>query len=69
MGIHNGHDAGATLVRDWRVLTALQEERPRNIKHYSGIPECAIREAFGIAKVDPSEVGLIAVAGLVRTHS
>ncbi len=69
LGVHDGHDAGAALVRDGKVLAALQEERPRNIKHYSGTPECAIKEVFRIAKVDPSEVDLIAVAGLVRTHA
>jgi len=69
LGVHDGHDAGAALVRDGKVLAALQEERPRNIKHYSGTPECAIKEVFKIAKVDPSEVDLIAVAGLVRTHA
>jgi len=47
-----------------RVLAALQEERPRNIKHCSGTPEYAIKEAFRIAEVD-----LIAMAGLVRTHA
>ncbi len=69
LGLHDGHDAGAALVRDGKVLAALQEERPRNIKHYSGAPELSIREVFRIAKVHPSEVDLIAMAGLVRTHA
>jgi len=69
LGVHDGHDAGAALVRDGKVLAALQEERPRNIKHYSGTPTNAIKEVFRIAKVNPSEVDLIAVAGLVRTHA
>ncbi|MDI6847453.1 MAG: carbamoyltransferase N-terminal domain-containing protein [Candidatus Bathyarchaeia archaeon] len=69
LGVHDGHDSGAALVRDGRVLAALQEERLRNIKHYSGTPEYAIKEVFSIAKVDPGEVDLIAVAGLVRTHA
>jgi len=69
LGIHDGHDAGAALIRDGRVLAALQEERPRNIKHYSGAPKFAIKEVLGIANVHPSEVDVIAVAGLVRTHA
>ena len=36
LGVHDGHDAGAALIRDGKVLAALQEERLRNIKHYSG---------------------------------
>lgn len=69
LGIHDGHDAGAALVRDGRVLAALQEERPRNIKHYSGTPEFAIKDVFNIAELDPSEVDVIAIAGLVRVHA
>lgn len=69
LGLHDGHDAGAALIRDGKVLAALQEERPRNIKHYSGTPELSIREVFRIAKVHPSEVDVIAMAGLVRTHA
>jgi carbamoyltransferase len=65
LGINDGHDAGAALVRNGKVLSALQEERPRNIKHYTGTPECAIREVFKIASVHPSEVDLIAMSGLV----
>jgi len=49
LGVHDGHDAGAALIRDGKVLAALQEERPRNIKHYSGTPEYAIKEVFRIA--------------------
>ncbi|MBI4337211.1 MAG: hypothetical protein HY683_05205 [Chloroflexi bacterium] len=69
LGIHDGHDAGAALIRDGRVLAAVQEERLRNIKHYSGVPTLAIREVFRIAGVDPGDVGLIAMAGLVRVHA
>ena len=68
LGIHDGHDAGASLIRDGRVLAVLQEERPRNIKHYSGTPECAIKEVFRISNVHPREVDVIAVAGLVSAR-
>ncbi|MFX0195386.1 MAG: carbamoyltransferase [Candidatus Hodarchaeota archaeon] len=69
LGLHDGHDAGAALVQDGKILAALQEERPRNIKHYSGTPEISMRQVFEIANVHPSEVDIIAVAGLVRTHA
>lgn len=63
LGVHDEH-AGAALVRNGKILAALQEERPRNIKHYSGTPEYVIKEVFRIADVDPSEVDVTAVAGL-----
>ena len=64
LGIHDGHDAGAVLIRDWKVLVALWEEGPRNIKYYNGTPECLIGEVFRIAKVD-----LIVVGWFAMTHS
>lgn len=71
LGIHDGHDSGAALIHDGRVLAALQEERLRNIKHYSGTPEYSIRELFRIAGMDPSDVDVIAISSfvMVRTPS
>ena len=65
----DGHDAGAALIRDGKVLAALQEERPLNIKHYDGTPEFSMKEIFKIANVHPSEVDLIAITNLVRVHA
>jgi len=64
-----GHDASAALIRDGQVLAALQEERPKNIKHYDGIPEFSMKEVFRIANIHPSEVDLIAIGNLVRVHA
>jgi len=65
----DGHDSSAALIRNGKVLAALQEERPKNIKHYDGIPEFSMREVFKIANIHPSEVDLIAITNLVRVHS
>ncbi len=65
----DGHDAGAALLRDGKVLAALQEERPQNVKHYDGTPQFSMKEVFKIAKVHPSEVDIIAITNLVRVHS
>jgi len=58
------HDAGAALIKNGRVIAAVQEERLRNIKHYAGVPEQAIKEVFNLSKIHPSEVSAIAVATL-----
>ena len=50
LGIHDGHDAGAALIRDGKVLAALQEERTKNIKHYSGALEDSIKELVKLLK-------------------
>lgn len=66
LGINDGHDAGVALIRNGRVLAAVQEERLVNIKHYSGVPEKSIKHVFKIAHIHPSEVDVIAIVGLVR---
>jgi len=64
LGINDMHDAGAALVRNGRVIAAIQEERLRNIKHYGGNPTLSIKEVFKVSKIHPSEVDAIAVATL-----
>lgn len=61
LGINDGHDAGAALVRNGSVLAAIQEERLINIKHFAGIPEQSIALVFNIANIHPSQVSLIAL--------
>src|SRR5919108_1112723 len=65
LGINDGHDAGAALVKNGEVLAAVQEERLNNIKHFAGIPERSILEVFNIANIDPTAVNLIALVGYV----
>ncbi len=65
----DGHDASAALIRDGKVLAALQEEKLTNIKHYDGVPERSMRAVFKIAGIEPSEVDVIAIANLVRVHA
>ena len=63
LGIYDGHDSGAALVRDGAVVAAVSEERPRTIKHYFGIPSEAIKHVLGIAEVQPEEIDAIGLAG------
>jgi carbamoyltransferase len=63
LGIYDGHDSGAAIVRDGVVLAAASEERLRAIKHYAGVPSEAIRCVLDTAKVYPSEINAIALAG------
>ena len=69
LGIHDGHNAGAALIRDGAVLSAISEERINNIKNYSGFPRESVRKVFQIAKVQPVEVDIVAMVGLLRTHA
>jgi carbamoyltransferase len=69
LGIHDGHNAGAALLKNGIVLAAINEERINNIKNYSGPPLASIKKVFQIAKVDPTELDIIAIVGLLRTHA
>ncbi len=69
LGIHDGHNAGAALIKNSSVSAAINEERLNNIKNYSGHPLQSIKKVFQIAQIDPSEVDIIAIVCLLRTHA
>jgi carbamoyltransferase len=69
LGINDGHDCGAALIRNGKVIAAIQEERLSNIKHHSGVPEISIRKVFKIASIHPSDVDAIAIVSLNRVYS
>ena len=69
LGIHDGHNAGAALIRNGTVVAAINEERLNNIKNYSGPPLESIKKVFQIAEIEPSELDIIAMVGLLRTHA
>ncbi|MCL5798042.1 MAG: hypothetical protein M1366_04530 [Patescibacteria group bacterium] len=66
LGIHDGHNSGAALVRDGKILSAISEERLNNIKNYSGVPVLSIAKVFEIAEIPPEETDLIAIGCFVR---
>ena len=69
LGINDGHNAGAALVKDGEVIAAVQEERLCNVKNFSGVPELAIKEVFKIAKIHPYDINVIAMVSLNRVYA
>jgi carbamoyltransferase len=67
LGIHDGHDAGAALLRDGKELLVSVEERRRNSKNYSGIPTISIEAVLKNAGITANDVDLIALSGRLRT--
>lgn len=43
LGIYNGHNATAVLLKDGKVVSAVSEERFKNVKNYHGFPKESIR--------------------------
>lgn len=66
LGIHDGHNAGAALLQDGRILAAISEERLNNIKNYFGPPFLSINKVYEIAQIKPEETDLVAIGCLVR---
>ncbi len=56
----NVHDAAAVLVRDGRVLAAMEEERLNRIKHTNKAPHAAIRFCLTQAGLGPEEIDAVA---------
>ncbi|ALM74810.1 carbamoyltransferase family protein [Thermococcus barophilus] len=68
LGIHDGHDAGAVLIKDGEIY-AVNEERLNRIKHYRGFPKLSVLKVLEMGNVPPDEVELIAIAGIFRKRS
>ncbi|WP_026202728.1 carbamoyltransferase [Bradyrhizobium sp. WSM2793] len=54
------HDGAAVLVRDGRVIAAVEEERLNRIKHSNKLPSNSIRYCLSIAGVELGEIDRVA---------
>ena len=69
VGLNAYHgDVSAALVRDGRLIVAVEEERFRRIKHYAGFPRQALAECLRIADVAPADIDLFAISRNPRAH-
>ena len=62
LGIWDGHDAGAALLIDGRLVAAANEERFSRRKLEVRFPEASIAACMAIASLDPNEVDVVAVS-------
>ncbi|WP_341702918.1 carbamoyltransferase C-terminal domain-containing protein [Ferrovibrio sp.] len=60
LGIHDGHDAHACIVRDGQLVALIGEERLSRLKSDGGYPRRAIDAVLQMAKVTPAEVDVVA---------
>jgi carbamoyltransferase len=69
VGLNAYHgDVSAVLVRDGRLVAAVEEERFRRIKHVAGFPSRAIAECLRIGGIGAADVDLFAVSRNPRAH-
>jgi carbamoyltransferase len=61
LGLNAFHgDSSACIVRDGKLIAAVEEERLRRIKHWAGFPSEAIRYCLQEAKADLGDVDVVA---------
>jgi len=63
MGINDGHTAAACLYEDGHVVAAIQEERLRRVKNWSGMPTRAIRTLLEMTATSPEQIDFVAMNG------
>ncbi len=62
LGLNTYHgDSSACILENGELVTAVEEERFRRIKHWAGFPSEAIRYCLKEAKVEVKDLDLIAV--------
>jgi len=70
LGVHFEHDAGATLMKDGRIIINVDAERITGVKHAQGVPavQLAVQAAFSQSGLRPEEVSAIAYSDLFVTE-
>ena len=55
LGIHDGHNCGATLVRDGVVVASVLEERMSRVKNEVGYPARSIEAVLRLGNLERME--------------
>ena len=55
LGIHDGHNCGASLLRNGEIIASVSEER-LNRKNEVGYPKNSIDEVLKLVNLDPNQV-------------
>jgi len=56
------HDSTVCIVKDGKLVVALEEERLTRQKHTSTFPEQAIKRCLEIAGIEPKDIDHIAIS-------
>ncbi len=63
LGINIGHDSGATLVEDEKIVFAINEERLSRKKLHHGFPYLSIEEVLKTLSISLKEIDVVAIEG------
>ena len=62
LGVHYSHDAGAAIIKDGKIIAAVNEERYTREKLYWGFPRYSLQNIFNLAGIDPKDIDYVAFA-------
>ncbi len=69
LGINDGFEAGAAIIKDGKILSAINEERISRIKlhqgHMHGWPYESVRKVLEIANITPDDIDVVAVTSII----
>ncbi len=69
VGINAYHgDASAVVIRDGKLVAAVEEERFRRVKHWAGFPSESVRNCLDMAMVRAAEVDHFAISRKPSAH-
>ena len=68
LGIHDGHNAAAALLRNGEIVFALQEERLTRVKNQGGPPAEAVKQLLAEANLSTEQLDAIALNGNYMTY-
>ena len=69
LGLNVYHaDVSAVLIRGGQLIAALEEERFRRVKHFTGFPSIAIRRCLEMAGIEGKDIDAVAISRNPRAN-
>jgi len=62
LGVHDGHNCSAAIMKDGKIIAAVQEERFTRLKNESGFPKNSIDFCLKVCGITASQVDIWALA-------
>ena len=62
LGIHDGHNSGATILQDGQIKYSISEERLTRKKNEIGYPKLSIEEVLKLANIDTHDIDIAVYA-------
>ena len=62
LGIHDGHNSGATILQDGQIKYSISEERLTRKKNEIGYPKLSVEEVLKLANINPQDIDIAVYA-------